>query len=673
MSGSAKTNLWVESISSYPPATVVYRPEKKVSPAGFLERAFSPCVRMFQGVAGRTAGKSQPFVSLVARHAEGMAMLDEAGIRQTARELSMELHRRGFCKAAAAKSFALIREAAHRFVGMRHYDVQIAGGWAMLNGKIAEMETGEGKTLTATLAAGTAALAGFPVHVISVNDYLTARDAAWMKPVYEAIGLSVGCVTQDAEPFSRRAAYQCDIAYCTNKTVVFDYLRDRIVLRNKEQPLVLQTDGLCAGEKIADRLLQRGLCFGIVDEADSILIDEARTPLIISGSAASADEEAFLRQALTLARELADGRDYRIDFTKRSVELSASGKEIIRERSASFGPLWQASIRREEVVEKALSAIHLFKRDEHYLVDGGKVQIVDEFTGRVMPDRSWEKGLHQLIEIREGCEVTGQRTTHARISYQSFFRRYLRLSGMTGTAREVRKELWDVYRLSVVRIATNRPVVRRYLPDVLFKTGVEKQHAVVARIKKLHAAGRPVLVGTRSVHASEQLSELLVKEEGPDHQVLNAWRVKEEAEIVAGAGKTGAVTIATNMAGRGTDIKLDEDARRCGGLHVILTERHEAGRIDRQLAGRCGRQGDPGSFEAMISMEDDIVQKEKGLWKLFTAILMRSRMSFWWWFGIRAIWRAQRKTERRHANIRKRLLKMDEAAWNMLSFSGKPD
>jgi len=407
-------------------------------------------------------------------------------------------------------------------------------------------------------------------------------------------------------PEERRAAYACDITYCTNKQLVFDYLKDRLMLGQESRSLHLQVEGLHAEFPRTRRLLLRGLCFVIVDEADSVLVDEARTPLIISNVSDSSQEKQLYGEAVAMARQLASGLDFAIRPREREVDLTERGKRRAAELAEPYGGVWIGPRRREELVRRALSALYLFQRDKQYIVRGDKVQIVDEYTGRVMADRSWERGLHQMIEAKEGCPITGQQETLARISYQRYFRRYLRIAGMTGTAREVARELWAVYRLPVVSIPTNRPVRRRRLPDEVYATAEAKWAAIVEKLRALHAAGRPVLVGTRSVQASERLSELL-KAVGLPHQVLNARQDQEEAEVIANAGSRGRITVATNMAGRGTDIRLGPEVAALGGLHVLATERHDARRIDRQLFGRGGRQGDPGSFQVIASVEDEIV------------------------------------------------------------------
>jgi preprotein translocase subunit SecA len=421
-------------------------------------------------------------------------------------------------------------------------------------------------------------------------------------------------------------------------------------------------------------LLLRGLHFGIVDEADSVLIDEARTPLIISAEGNSYDEQSVYQQALGLAKELIPEKDFLVLESERSLEITDQGKARIEEIGSWDERGLINRKQREELVRQALVALNLFSRDKHYLVKNGKVQIVDEYTGRLMADRSWERGLHQLIEIKENCEVTKRKETQARISYQRFFRRYLRLAGMTGTAREVAGELWSIYRLRVVSIPPNKPLHRDFLPDRIYPTAGQRWETVVETISEMHSTGRPVLVGTRSVAASEHLSRLLSDANLP-HRVLNARQDKEEAEIIARAGERAQITVATNMAGRGTDIHLGQGVAQLGGLHVMATERHEARRIDRQLFGRCGRQGDPGTCEAIVSLEDELVTVyvNKFLQWVTGWMLRRSERFIAPWMSKFLLSRAQGRAERLHARMRHDLLKMDEQLGDALAFSGRQE
>ena len=587
-----------------------------------------------------------------------------------ANKLRYQLRRNGFRRDLVAQCFALVQKIATNQLGMTHYDTQILGGWAILNGMVAEMETGEGKTLMATLPASAAALAGIPVHIITVNDYLAARDAQWMEPVYQALGLTVGTVVAGMEADARRAAYRCDITYCTNKQVAFDHLRDRLVLKRYSSQLALKLSELSGDDQLREKLLLRGLCFAIVDEADSVLVDEAVTPLIISRPGDTGHKQEVFGEALTFARELTLDTDFQVDLRERMIELTDAGSDRLKQLCETFTGLWRNTRYREDLVVQALRAEQLFHLDQHYLVRDGKVEIIDEFTGRVMQDRSWEHGLHQMIEVKEGCEITGEQETLGRISYQRFFRRYLKLGGMTGTAKELTRELKSVYRLHVVRIAPHKPVRRRGLRSSLMRSQDEKWTGVLARVEKLHASGQPVLIGTRSVAASEHLGKLL-DDAGIPNRVLNARQDADEAEIILAAGQRGQVTVATNMAGRGTDIRLGEEVLKLGGLHVIATERHEAGRIDRQLFGRCGRQGDPGSYESISSLEDELItrytsefnQKAVGLlWKIapWLAKPLARRLTY----------SAQQSAEKKHAVARSRVLRSEDYLENVLAFSG---
>jgi preprotein translocase subunit SecA len=637
-------------------------PERNEAREGKLER-FLGALRYYADASRTKRDRLEHIVAATERSAQGLDAIGDGELRDRALRLSARLRKEGFGDPAlAGESFALVREAAARRIGMRHFDVQLLGGWAMLNGMVAEMETGEGKTLTATLTAATAALAGRAVHIVTVNDYLAQRDADGMRPIYEALGLTVGCVIQGQDPETRHRAYHCDVTYCSNKEIAFDYLRDRRVLGGKPRSIAMKVDAL-GGAAGAQRLLLRGLQFAIVDEADSVLVDEARTPLILSTESRHSMEEALYGEALDLARQL-QPEDY--EMRDKGVEITERGLERLETLSASLRGIWRGPRRREQLVRQALTALRVFQRDRHYLLRDGKVLIIDENTGRLMPDRSWEQGLHQLIEMKEGCEVTGRRETLARISYQRFFRRYLHLAGMTGTAREVASELWAVYRLRVAAIPTNKPGRRLRLADRVYGRSELKWRAAVARIAELRAAGRPVLVGTRSVAASETLAEYL-EAAGLPFRLLNARQDRDEAEIVAQAGETGRITVATNMAGRGTDIRLGAGVAERGGLHVITTELNDSGRIDRQLFGRCARQGDPGSCEAVLAIEEDLVAS----FFPFAAGQLGRRGRLPVWFG-RFVFRvAQARAERSYSRARRDLLDLDDYLGDILAFSGR--
>jgi preprotein translocase subunit SecA len=631
----------------------------------WARNAAAALLRPLRSDARRFAG----IVAAVTGHASAVGRLSDAALAAEARALGQRMRLEGFAEPLVARSFALVREAADRHIGLRHFDVQLIGGLVLLRGMLAEMDTGEGKTLVATLPAATAALAGVPVHVITTNEYLAGRDAAWMGPVYRALGLDVGVVVHGTAAAGRRAAYRCAITYTTNKDVTFDFLRDRIALGRRSRRLQVRLERLRGETSPVGRLLLRGLHFAIVDEADSVLVDEARTPLIIAGEDDAPGDDPLFRAALELAAQLEAGRDYRIVERDRCPELTASGNVRLAELGTARGGVWSGPRRREELVTRALTATALFHRDVHYVVRDQKVQIVDEYTGRILPDRSWEHGLHQMIEAKEGLPLTRPHESLARTSYQRFFQRYLHLAGMTGTAREVAPEIWRVYRLEVVRVPTNRPIRRTSRGTRILPSVEDKWSAVAARVGELRAHGRPVLVGTRSVAASEALSGHLAAA-GVPHRVLNANQDREEAEIVAGAGAAAAVTVATNMAGRGTDIRLAPGLAAAGGLHVIATERHDARRIDRQLYGRCGRQGDPGSYELVASLDDELIRVFAARWlhRLARAWLPLPGGQR---FAAAVLRHAQRRAERYHAQVRRDLLKFDRKLEEALAFSGR--
>jgi len=640
---------------------------------GRFERALEGMVRWIKPPGAARKRSWRRFLRSVNGHAAALSGAGENRFAEHIEDARRHLHNDGLTQDAIARSFAVVREAAGRELGMQHYDVQLIGGWIMMEGMLAEMRTGEGKTLTATLPACTAALSGIPVHVVSVNDYLVTRDAEEMSPVYHALGLTVGTITEDMDPDARRKAYACDITYCSNKQLVFDYLKDKVELGSGDPGLKLKLESLHSAQPRLDRLLLRGLYYAIVDEADSVLIDEARTPLILSAQTQSEEQVKVCRQALFLAGQLREGVDFLIHPRERQLELLDRGEQRLGEIAEPLGGLWSGKRRRRELVTQALSAKHLFLRDKQYLVRDDKIQIIDEHTGRVMADRSWERGLHQMIETKENVEITSNRETLARISYQRFFRRFLRLGGMSGTLEEVRGELWSVYGLGVVTVPTNRPMIRTQRPDRTYRRAVQKWTAIVKRIRAVHQRGRPVLVGTGSVEDSEHLSRLLTRVK-LEHQVLNAHQDEQEADIVARAGEKGRVTVATNMAGRGTDIKLGPGVKELGGLHVISSERNIARRIDRQLAGRCGRQGDPGSYEAILSLEDDLVGLyfRDGVKNLLAGIGRKNRPVPRWVSSL-LIALPQRMLERYHRRVRRELLKVDDHQGKLLAFTGAPE
>lgn len=538
------------------------------------------------------------------------------------------------------EAFAVVREAGKRVLNKRHFDVQLMGGIVLHQGRIAEMRTGEGKTLVATLPSYLNALTGEGVHVVTVNDYLARRDAEEMGRLHRFLGLTVGLNISGMEPHEKRMAYQADITYGTNNEFGFDYLRDNMAMS-------------------LDQMVQRGLNYCIVDEVDSILIDEARTPLIISGMAEQTTE-MYIRANIFVSGLRAE-KDYTVDEKARSAVLTDEGvhkAERFFHLKNLFDP---ANIAIHHHITQALKAHTLMHRDKDYVVQNGEVIIVDEFTGRLMYGRRYSEGLHQAIEAKEGVRIQNESKTLATITLQNYFRMYKKLSGMTGTAKTEEEEFRSIYGMDVVSIPTNKPCQRIDLPDVIYKTMRGKFHAVVAEIEKRHAKGQPVLVGTTSIEKSEYLSSLL-KKKGIPHEVLNAKHHEREAQIVARAGQKGAVTIATNMAGRGTDIILGEGVAELGGLHIIGTERHESRRIDNQLRGRAARQGDPGSTQFFLSLEDDLMRLfgSENIMSMMDRLGLEEDQPIENRFVTKALESAQKKVEGNNFDLRKHVLKYDD-------------
>ncbi|BHH85947.1 preprotein translocase subunit SecA [Desulforhopalus sp. 52FAK] len=648
--------------------TGVY-PEKKHISRGLLENVWHHTLGYLRSDRARSH-KYTNILSAIHKQCQALETLDDASFKEEVISIRRRMHRDGLTSDLTTQAFALVREAAWRALGMRHYDCQLIGGWIMVHGGLAEMETGEGKSLTATLAAGAAALAGIPVHIITVNDYLVERDSSLMEPLYTLLGVTVAGVTATMDASVRRTGYLADIVYCSNKQLAFDYLRDRMLLSSDQHKRRLKLDKLSGRQSRADHLFLRGLCFGIVDEADSVLIDEAGTPLVISKESDSTQENETYYEVFKMAQLLEKDAHFSVDYQNRCItphDTFSDRVTVLRQKQEG---LKLGRLQTEELVVKALSALCLYRLDKHYLVQGNKVVIIDENTGRLMADRSWERGLHQFIEIKEGCELSGQREHIARLTYQRFFSRYLCLAGMSGTASEVRHEIWNVYSLPTEKVITNKKSVRCDEGQNFYPTKAAKWAGIVKRIEEKNSIGQPVLVGTRSVADSEHLGALLTKH-GVKHQILNARQDSKEAEIVAEAGSFGKVTVATNMAGRGTDIPLGDGAAHVGGLHVICTELNDAKRIDRQLYGRCGRQGEPGSYETFISFEDELFLSYLGVGKetLFKMVLCLSSHCTTM-FGPFLARQAQKRVERKNRVRRVELLQREEQFSKALAFSG---
>jgi len=591
-----------------------------------------------------------------------LTSLNDDELRSTSLSLRYRARSGETTQRLVVEAFALVREAARRAVGMRPFDVQLLGGFALARRGLAEMQTGEGKTLTASLPLYLFAIYGRGAHLATVNDYLARRDAELLRPVFTALGLSVGIIETSTKPDERRRAYAADVTYGTAKEFGFDYLRDRLQSRSQQDRggnLFGRLTG-DAGRGDADGL-QREPFFMLVDEADSVLIDDAGTPLIIANSGGEVAEAvaARYRFASTVAPQFEVDKHYVFDLPAQRADLTAAGRELVR--GLSVPPLMRAVplLTMYEDVERAVAVDKLYLRDRNYVIRDGEIAIVDEFTGRIAEGRKWRAGIHQAVEAKEGVEITHDGGQAARITVQEFFLRYKHLAGMSGTAQGSAGELKRIYKLRTSAIPTNRPPIRRRLPTRLFGTAEAKWQAVVEEVRAVHAQGRPVLVGTKSIDKSERLSELL-RAAGLDHDVLNAHHEEQEAAIVARAGERGRITVATNMAGRGTDVRLAADVHELGGLHVLLTEMHDSARIDRQLVGRCGRQGDPGSYRLFLALDDDLLRAALGvrraeLWKKVGERCVRDGTKPAARYE-RVFRKAQARVERRRFRQRKQLL-----------------
>ena len=601
-----------------------------------------------------------PIVDKIESLRDDMMALTDEQLKDKTKEYKTRLAQGETLDDLLPEAYATVREAGRRVLNMEHFRVQLIGGIILHQGRIAEMKTGEGKTLVSTLPAYLNALEGKGVHVVTVNDYLAARDAEWMGAIHEFLGLKVGIVLNSMKPEERKAAYACDITYVTNNELGFDYLRDNMAIY-KEQ------------------LVLRDLHYAIIDEVDSVLIDEARTPLIISGQSGKStslyeacdilarqlkrgdDVGEFSKMDAIMGIEQEENGDFVVNEKDKVVNLTAEGIEKVEKFFHIENLADPENLEIQNNIILALRAHNLMHRDKDYVVKEDQVLIVDEFTGRIMPGRRYSDGLHQAIEAKEHVKVKRESKTLATITFQNFFNKFEKKSGMTGTALTEEKEFRDIYGMDVVEIPTNRPVIRKDLHDAVYKTKREKLNAIVEAVKEAHAKGQPVLVGTITIEASEQLSGML-RREGIQHKVLNAKFHELEAEIVADAGIHGAVTIATNMAGRGTDIKLDEEAKAAGGLKIIGTERHESRRIDNQLRGRSGRQGDPGESRFYISLEDDLMRLfgSERLMNVFNALGVEDGEQIEHKMLSSAIEKAQEKIESNNFGIRKNLLEYDQ-------------
>ncbi len=617
--------------------------------------------KIFGTHSERELKRIQPIVDKIESYDEAMQKLSDEELKAKTSEFKERLSKGETLDDILPEAYAVCREAGARVLNMKHFRVQLIGGIILHNGRIAEMRTGEGKTLVGTLPVYLNALEGKGVHVVTVNDYLAKRDSEWMGELYTFLGLSVGCILSNMDNSERREAYNCDITYGTNNEFGFDYLRDNMVL-------------------YAEEMVQRDLNYAVIDEVDSVLIDEARTPLIISGQGSKSTHlykaaDIFVRRlqkgkllgeetamSTLMREEIEEEGDFIVDEKQKTVTLTQDG---VRKAEQYFGLENLADPENMDIqhhISIALKAHNLMHIEKDYIVnEEGEIVIVDEFTGRLMDGRRYSDGLHQAIEAKEGVEVKKESQTLATITFQNYFNKYLKKAGMTGTALTEEAEFRDIYGMDVIVIPTNMPIQRKDLPDIVYKTEEAKFAAVIEDIKEAHSTGQPVLVGTVNIDTSELLSKLL-RREGVKHQVLNAKYHAKEAEIIAEAGKKGAVTIATNMAGRGTDIKLEQGVQELGGLKIIGTERHESRRIDNQLRGRSGRQGDPGVSRFYLALEDDLMRlfTPEATLKMFDALGLPDDEPIEHKILTKAIERAQKKVEGNNFSVRKHLLEYDK-------------
>jgi preprotein translocase subunit SecA len=630
----------------------------------------APSPRWLRGVTGffaarprRRRGVEQTFVTEIRRIEHEAARLSREALQRRTLALRAQLAHGGFGDALVAEALAIATIQCKRALGIAPYDAQLIAARIMLNGHLAEMATGEGKTLAVALAAATAALAGIPVHVVTANDYLVRRDATALEALFQALGLTVGEIVPEQDFGARGAAYACDITYCTAKELVFDYLRDRLAQPRRHQ---LEERAARLARPAAPRRLLRGLCMAVIDEADSVLIDEARMPLVLSQVNQVRESEAFMH-AWELCMEL-EAEDFSVDAATRSARLTESGRARLRARAAAGAFKWPTQRHCEDAVNLALTARHLLEPGRDYLVKGGRVRIIDPTTGRATEGRTWAQGLHQLVEIKEALAPSPQVEPLVQITYQRFFPRYLHLCGVSGTLLECRDELARIYGRHVVTVPLRHPNRRRLLRSRAFTRQAAQCSAVVARAAELHIRGQPVLIGTSSVTESETLSRVLAAA-GLRHAVLNARQDRDEAQIIATAGSRGAITIATNMAGRGTDIILGPGSAEAGGLHVICCQQNAARRIDRQLVGRCGRQGDPGSAEIYIALDGPLLARH-WLARLLRICTRGPEMRHSW-LGALALRLAQRAKECSHKTERELLLEREEETGNWFAFSGR--
>ncbi len=644
-------------------------PQKKDPESGFRAHLRTAGLKLLDSVGGKSTRHYLRRADAVLKRHDKYRRLADQQLRREAERTGTLLQRHGLRHSALLDAVAISRELVYREAGLLAYRVQVCATLVMLDHRLAEMHTGEGKTLATFMAALAAAIAGIPVHVITANDFLVSRDAAQLRAIAARIGLSTGAVITELDPDGRRQQYGCDIVYCTGKELVFDYLRDRLGQQDNRHDLHHRLSRF--GRQSSSDTVLRGLCLALIDEADSILLDEATTPLILSRQGVSGMTEAHYHQALKIARHLDEGLHFTSLHDSKDIELTALGRATIKTRCHHLPGLWRIGRFQRSTVTQALVALHRYRRDHDYLVRDDKVHIIDPTTGRIAEGRQWSRGLHQFIELKEGVPLSDSFQPMARITYQRFFPRYLQLGGTSATLREARSELLSLYEMAVVAVPLHRPSQRRITATTLYADAAQKWSEVIEQIRQQRTLGRPVLVATESVADSETLSALLDAAD-IDHVVLNARQDAEEASIVARAGRAGAVTVATNMAGRGTDISIDSEVAKRGGLHVISCQLNGARRIERQLHGRCARQGKPGSVETILSLQEPLFRQQLPGWLYHW--LMRSQRDreapqpSWLARLLPAIVRYRH--ERMQRRIRSQLRRSDEQNRRLLGVAG---
>lgn len=635
-------------------------PEQKL-PTRDSAFTFSALGLLFERLTNLKKGKAKRLVEKVRALEKSVSPFNTPAFNADLRSLQLALRKDGFIDSHIAQAFALINQVYVNTMDVSLFDTQLTAAYYLLNNRLTEMATGEGKTFAVGLAAATAAISGVPVHVVTANDYLASRDASLLQPFYQALGLSADAASHGQDTTRRQQAYASDITYCTAKELVFDYLRDS--LHRQKAPTIWHAESA----NNAASLMLRGLCMAIVDEADSILIDEASVPFILSQATQNTQKDDYYIQSLSLAKKLTLTLDFTLNQERMQAALTQSGQEKLEIAAATLPATWHNRLHREEVICQALAALYLYHRDQHYLVSEKTVTIIDTTTGRVAEGRTWARGLHQLIEIKEDCQLSANLSTVAQISYQCFFPRYLRLSGISGTLLEARNELFNTYGLHVSKVPLRSSCQRKTLPTRLFRNKLELRDALVQHISALQSKKQPVLIGTESVIESELLA-IALNQANIQHSLLNAKNDKNEAELVAQAGQAGAVTITTNMAGRGTDIKLGRDVNALGGMHVINCQVNASRRVDRQLIGRSARQGDNGSTEAWLSLNNSLLLRKLPLW---VRTLSKQHLSRIPSSMIKAIIYIVQVSEEKHQTLlRKRLLAVDASLEENLSFSG---